>query len=326
MKVAITDLFPESWHPHVEAAVPAGWEYELAPEQSLETRSRMVLDADAVFCGSATPTPEMIAAASRLRFVQKLGAGFDNLDVELCKKKGIAVARLQGNNAVAVAEHAVMLMLAVYRGVLASDRRARTGGWGKDVARGRNREIRGKTVGIVGFGQIGRAVARRIVGFEASVVYHDVRRAPELETELGAEPVELDDLFRRSDIVTLHVPAFPETRGLVTRERLALMRPGGVLINCGRGDLVDEPALLDALRGGHLFGAGLDCFAKEGPGGSEAFWELENVVLSPHVAGVSNENFETMMSRAFANARRYLAGEGLPETDVVWMPPATARR
>lgn len=321
VKVAITDLFPAHWHPRVAESAPAGWEYELASDLSLPNRARMVVDADVVFCGSATPTDDMLEAASQLRFVQKLGAGYDNINVDLCRSLGVGIARLNGNNSVAVAEHAIMLMLAVYRRLISLDAQVRGGGWGKDLARAHNRELRGKTVGIVGLGRIGREVAKRLRGFEVEVQYFDVVRAPgEVEEELGVRFVQLDDLFRLSDVVTLHLPVFPETRGLVSRTLIDSMRPQSILVNCGRGELVDEPALVDALAEGRISGAGLDCVAEERPGGSRAFWEMDNVVLTPHIAGVSEENFVTMMQRAFTNAEAYLAGQNLPPDDVIWVP------
>jgi D-3-phosphoglycerate dehydrogenase len=321
VKVAITDLFPPNWHPAAAAAAPPGWTYELAPEQSLETRMAMVRDADVVFCGSATPNDEMLEAAVRLCFVQKLGAGFDNLNVELCKAKGVGVARLAGNNAVAVAEHTLALLLAVFRGVVDNDRWVREGGWGKQRARASNRELRGKTIGIVGLGRIGREVAKRVGAFDTEILYYDVRRAePEVERALGARFVELEELLAVADVVTLHSPASVDTQQMIDARRIAQMKPGAVLVNCGRGDLVDEAALVDALERGHLGGAGLDCVAQERPGGGDPYKHMSNVVLTPHVAGVSMENFATMMQRAFANAQRYVTGEPLSAEDVVWVP------
>jgi phosphoglycerate dehydrogenase-like enzyme len=321
VKIAITDVFPAHWHPLVEAAAPAEWHYELAVDGDLDKRMEMVRDADAVLCGSAPPTSEMFAAAKQLRFVQKLGAGFDNIDVELLKSRDIGVARLAGNNAVAVAEHTVLLMLATLRRLPYIDSRLRAGDWGKQLARAGNRELRGKVVGLVGLGQIGRQVVRRLAGFEVNTIYYDVNRAsPADEAELGVEYVSLDDLVRMSDIVSLHLPLFPETRELINADLLSRFKPGAVLVNCARGELVDEAALVAALRSGQLSGAGLDCFADESAGGSQAFWELTNTVLTGHHAGVSEENFATMMERAFSNTQSYLAGEPLPAADVIWVP------
>lgn len=321
--VALTDVFPVSWHPRVAEAAPTGWTYTLAPDTSLETRGRMVEAAHVVFAGVGTPTTEMLRTAPRLRLLQKLGAGYDNVDLDTCRDRGIAVARLPGNNAVSVAEHTILLMLSVYRHLVELDRWVRDGHWGKELARQKNRELRGKTVGIVGLGQIGSRVAERLAGFEVEILYHDAVRVPvEVEERLNATFVPLDALLGRSDVVTLHCPLTPETRHLIDEARIARMKPGSILVNCARGEIIDEAALADALGSGHLGGAGLDAVVEEGPGGAAAFHHLDNVVLTPHIAGASVDNFATMMDRAFANAQRYLNGDALPESDIVWVPPA----
>lgn len=319
--VALTDVFPAGLLPAIARAVPAGWRHEVARDPSEETRLRLIADADVLICGGAVTTDGMLQAATRLRFVQKTGAGYNNINVDLCKARGIGLARLPGNNAPAVAEHAVLLMLAVYRHLADCDRRVRAGDWFKEEPRATHRELRGKLVGIVGLGHIGREVARRVNAFDARVVYFDaVRQAPGVEAALAAEYLPLDELVRRADIVTVHVPLFPETRRLISRERIGMMKSDAVLINCARGDIVDEEALVEALRAGRLYGAGLDCFVAERAGGTRAFWDLRNVVLTPHIAGSSVENFGSMMERAFANAQRYLAGRPLPPDDVIWVP------
>jgi D-3-phosphoglycerate dehydrogenase len=321
IKVALTDVFPESIHPIVAEYVPEGWTYELALEPSEENRFRMLEDADFLFSGGAITTDEMLYAAKNLKFVQKTGAGFNNINLDVLKELGIGIANLPGNNAPAVAEHAVLLTLAVYRHLVQTDQLVRAGGWIGEEARGTHRELRGKVVGIVGFGHIGREVATRMRAFGTTIVYSDVRRAPaEVEAEFDAEYLSLEDLMRKADVVSLHTPLFPETRNLINRERIALMKPDAVLINCARGPIVEEPALIEALREGRIYGAGLDCQVAERPGGSKEFWDLPNVTLTPHIAGSALDSFYTMMQRCFANAQSYLAGRPLPAEDVIWLP------
>lgn len=321
IRVALTDVFPEVLYPVIAAAAPADWTFEVATEASEANRMRMISDADFLFCGGAVTTDEMLRRASRLRLVQKTGAGFNNINVELCKQLGIGLANLAGNNAPTVAEHTVLLMLAVYRHLTELDRRLRAGGWAREETRAIHRELRGKVVGLIGLGHIGQNVARRVRAFEAQVIYYDIRRQPpQVESELGAKYAALEDVIRRADIVSLHVPIFPETERMINAERIAMMKPDAVLINCARGALVDEQALVAALRAGHLYGAGLDCVAQEWENGTRAYWDLPNVVLSPHIAGSSVENFTSMMQRCFANARRYLAGDPLPASDLIYMP------
>ena len=306
--VVFTDVFPEALHPQIAAVAPTGWSYRVATDPSPEGMLRLTREADVIFSGATGTTDEILCAARRLTFVQKLGAGVDSINLELCRQRGIGVANLPGNNAVAAAEHAVMLMLAVYRHLAELDRVVRSGGWVGEERRAVHRELRGKTVGLVGFGNIGRAVAKRVRAFEADVIYHDLQPGAD---EATAVRVTLPELLERSDIVSLHLPLLPETTGIVDRRWLASMKPGSVLINCARGGLVNEADLVDALTSGRLYGAGLDCFAGEYAGGSAGLWSAPNLVLSPHVAGASVENFETMLSRAFGNARSYLAGEPL---------------
>jgi lactate dehydrogenase-like 2-hydroxyacid dehydrogenase len=274
-----------------------------------------------VFAGIGVPTTEMLRDAPRLRFLQKLGAGYDNVDLEMCRARQIGVARLPGNNAATVAEHTILLMLAVYRHLVDLDRWVRDGNWGKERGRERNRELRRKTVGIVGFGQIGVRVAERLAGFDVEILYYDAVRVPaELEERVRATYVELDDLLERADVVSLHCPLTSETRLLIDRSRISRMKPGSIIINTARGEVVDEAALADALRAGHLSGAGLDAVVNERPGGASKFHDLDNVVLTPHIAGESIDNFSAKMERAFANAQLYLQGKPLPELDVVWVP------
>jgi phosphoglycerate dehydrogenase-like enzyme len=197
----------------------------------------------------------------------------------------------------------------------------RQGEWSKQLARSSNRELRGKTVGLIGFGRIGREVARRLTGFEVSVVYHDpVAARPEDEQRLGVAPVALDELIGQSDIVCLHLPLTTESRHLLSADRIAAMKPGAILVNCSRGELVDEDALVKALESGHLGGAGLDCVTNERPGGFGPLANFENVTLTCHIAGVSEENFVSMMARAFSNAVAFSEGRPLPADDVVLTP------
>lgn len=325
--VALTDVLPDSWHPKVAEAVPEAWTYELAPDTSLETRQRMVERADIVFAGIGVPTTEMLRDAPRLRFLQKWGAGYDNVDLEMCRARQIGVARLPGNNAVTVAEHTLLLMLAVYRHLVELDRWVRDGNWSKERARQKNRELRRKTVGLIGFGQIGRRVAERLVGFDVDLLYYDAVRAPaELEQQVRATFVKLDDLLARADVVSLHCPLTSETRHLIDRPRIAMMKPGSIIINTARGEIIDEAALAEALRTGHLGGAGLDAVVNERPGGASIFHDVDNVVLTPHIAGESIDNFSAKMERAFANAQLYVQGKPLPESDIVWVPTPTHGR
>jgi phosphoglycerate dehydrogenase-like enzyme len=315
--VAVLDTF----HPHIkaaiEAAVPANWAVRFAAENALAARAAVLRDADVAFVMAAPMPKELLAEARRLRFIQKLGAGVDRIDLDVCRKQGIAVARLHAGNSIPVAEHTILLMLATYRQLPQIDRRTRSGIWSKEDARGMHRQLQHKTVGLVGFGAIGKEVAKRLRGFEVAILYYDPVRAPsDVEQNLDVKFADLDELVRSADIVSLHLPLLPQTAGIINAERIRAMKSGAVLINCARGGLVDEVALAGALKDGQLFGAGIDAFSTEPPVGSPLL-ELENTVVTSHLAGATLDNFSGIISRAVENARAVLRGDALPETDVV---------
>jgi phosphoglycerate dehydrogenase-like enzyme len=318
--VAILDKF----HPHIKeaiaAAAPADWALLFIEESTLAARAAVLRDADMAFVMAAPMPKELLAAARRLRFIQKLGAGVDRIDLEVCRSRGIGVARLHAGNSIPVAEHTVLLMLAVYRQLPQIDRRTRAGAWQKEDARGMHRQLQNKTVGLVGFGAIGRQVAQRLRGFEVTIIYYDpVRASRDVEQRLAVSYADLDALVRTADIVSLHLPLLPQTAGIIDAKRIRAMKPGAVLINCARGGLVDEAALVAALKDGRLFGAGIDAFASEPPVGSPLL-ELDNTVVTSHLAGATLDNFSGIIARAVENAKTVLRGDTLPETDVVIAP------
>jgi len=315
--VAILDKFHPNIKPVIEAAVPANWTVRFTAENALAARSAVLQDADIAFVMAAPMPKELLAKAQRLRFIQKLGAGVDRIDLDACRKQGIAVARLHAGNSIPVAEHTILLMLATYRQLPLIDRRTRSGSWSKEDARGLHRQLQHKTVGLVGFGAIGKEVAKRLRGFEITILYYDpVRASRDVEQSLDAKYVDLDNLVRTADIVSLHLPMMPQTAGIINAERIRAMKSGAVLINCARGGLVDETALAVALKDGHLFGAGIDAFSSEPPIGSQLL-ELENTVVTSHMAGATLDNFSGILARAVENAKAVLRGDALSKPDIV---------
>ncbi len=320
----ITLAVLDTFHPHIkaaiEAAVPANWAVRFIAENTLAARAGVLRDADIAFVMAGPVPKELLAEARKLRFIQKLGAGVDRIDLEVCRSRGVAVARLHAGNSIPVAEHTIMLMLATYRQLPQIDARTRAGIWSKEDARGLHRQLLNKTVGLVGFGAVGKEVAKRLRGFDVKIIYYDpFRVAPEVEQSLGLIYTDLDALVRTADIVSLHLPLLPQTAGIINAKRIAAMKPGAVLINCARGGLVDEAALAAALKDGHLFGAGIDAFSSEPPVGS-LLLELENTVVTSHLAGATLDNFAGLVARAVDNAKTVLRGGTLPETDVVVAP------
>jgi D-3-phosphoglycerate dehydrogenase len=250
----------------------------------------MVATIDAwVVRGATKVTRRLLEAAPQLRWVARAGAGLDNIDTAAASERGIGVLNVPGANAVAVAELVFGLLLALFRRIPEADAAVRRGAFDKV----QGRELRGKTLAIVGLGKIGGAVARRARAFEMEVIGFDPVVSSAQARELGIEPVTLEDLFPRADILTLHAPMLPETRGMVGAAQIARMPRGAVLVNAARGGLVDEAALVEALRSGALAGAALDVFAEEPPKGSPLL-SLPNVVLTPHIGAATVEAQEAV--------------------------------
>jgi phosphoglycerate dehydrogenase-like enzyme len=318
--VAVLDTFHPQIKAAIEAAVPTDWTLRFVDENSFVARVTLIRDADIVFVMAAPMPKEMLVEARRLRLIQKLGAGVDRIDLDFCRAHGIGVARLHAGNSVPVAEHTILLMLATYRQLPQIDRRTRAGTWSKEDARGSHRSLQHKEIGLVGFGAIGKEVARRLRGFDVRVLYYDPMRATaDVEQGLGVTYADLDALVREADIVSLHLPLMPQTANIIDTKRIAAMKPGAVLINCARGGLVDEAALAEALKAGRLFGAGIDAFAQEPPVGSPLL-ELDNTVVTSHLAGATLDNFAAVVARAVENAKAVLRGEPLPAGDVAVAP------
>ncbi len=256
----------------------------------------------------ATLSRRVIEGAPSLRLIQLLAAGYEKVDVTAASEQGVPVATNGGANAWAVAEHAIALMLALYKRLVPCDRSVRAGEWRK-AANGFNTfELAGKTVGIVGAGNIGQKVARRVHAFETHVIYYDARDVPELDA-LGARRVDLGELVATADVLTLHAPLLPSTRGLLGAAQFAAMKPGAILINTSRAELVDEGALVDALRSGRIAGAGIDVYTTEPVPANHPLLGLDNVVLTPHTAGHALEGWARRVGFAWENIRRADAGE-----------------
>lgn len=271
-------------------------------------------DADAIICDAAPVTARVLAHAPRLKVIAEYGIGYDNIDVAAATARGIWVANVPGFCVAEVADHTMALLLALSRRLFALDAAVRAGRWGATVA-GPMRRLSTQTLGLVGFGQIARAVAVRARAHGLRVLCWSPHTAPSAAAALGADRVELDDLFRQSDYVSLHVPATPATRRLVDARRLALLRPSACLINTGRGALVDQPALVAALAAGRLAGAALDVCDPEPPPPDSPLFRLPNVILTPHAAWLSDEALTDLQTRAASNVAAVLAG-GRPATPV----------
>jgi phosphoglycerate dehydrogenase-like enzyme len=253
---------------------------------------------------------EMINAAKRLRLVVHQGVGYhDTVDVAALLERKIPVAVTPNGTATTVSEHAVMLMLAACRRLPYADAELRQGRYHVNALRLQSQTVAGKTIGYIGMGRIGQATARRLLGWETSGIYVDPVALPaEQESALGLRRVDLQTLLATADIVTLHVPLTDETRSMINTETLARMKRGAVLVNSARGPVVDEDALIGALKSGHLGAAGLDVYRQEPVAAGHPLAQFANVVLTPHIAAATRDTFAAKMSGVFANISRFYSG------------------
>lgn len=258
-------------------------------------------------------TTELVRECPHLELVQAVTSGTDTFDVVALAEMGVVVANNGGGNSVAVAEHTIAMMVAVFRNLRAQFDATRAGEWAAQLAPRvwpNAFELSGRTVGIVGAGNIGRQLAERLQGWECGLGYHDIREVPpELAARLGMERMSLDALLGAADVVTLHLPLTAQTRGMIGARELGLLKPTAVLVNTCRGPVVDEAALVDALRAGTLAGAALDVLADEQDVAGNPLLDMDNVVVTPHTAGMALEALHKSVVFALTNAARVVAEE-----------------
>jgi len=265
-------------------------------------------DVDALMVWSEPVTPEVIAAAPQLKIVQRFGAGYDVLRdaFEPTRRRGIPCCNVEGVNKETVAEHGMLLILALARKLLEMHQHTLHARWPREL-RPDNPvfELAGKTLGIIGLGHTGSELARRARAFRMQILYNDVKTIdPAIVEPLEGISVEKDDLLRRSDVVSVNTDLNPTSRGLIGEREIGLMKPNAILVCCARGGIIDEPALCAALNAGRIAGAGLDVFLPEPIRGDNPMLKAKNVVLTPHVAGVTGESVSRSYEWAHENVRR----------------------
>jgi D-3-phosphoglycerate dehydrogenase / 2-oxoglutarate reductase len=320
MKIVVADSTTESAL-EVLNAQPS-WEVVYLPGSGTPGRSltEEIRDADALIVRSATKvTAELLAGAPRLRVVGRAGVGVDSVDLEASTQRGIVVMNTPGGNAVSVAEHTLALILALARRLPHADSSLKQGKWEKKKLLGI--EVRGKTLGLVGLGKVGMEVARLAQAFEMEVMAYDPFVASLVAGQHNVKLAPLEHVLKASDFISLHAALTPETRHLINARTLGLSRPGVRIINCARGELIDEKALLDALESGHVAGAGLDVFEIEPPR-DLALTAHPNVIATPHIAGSTEEAQEIVGLRIAEQVRDYLL-EGVAR-NAVNMPSLSA--
>ncbi len=305
-----TRFIPPDVLEFLTASAPPGFRWQpLDQSASAEERRQAFAVADYIFAYPGDPSRDELANAPNLKLFQLLSAGHDWLDLPLFRQMGIPVASNDGSNATSTAEHAVLLMLALLKQLPLHHATTMSGDWLAMSKTLQMRELRGKVVGLVGFGRIAQQVARRVRGFEATVRYtKPTRAAPAEEHAFEVEYQPFDQLLAESDIVSLHAPLNAATRGVIDVRALTQMRAGSWLINTARGALVDENAMVAALRSGHLAGAGLDAFVHEPLEPDSPLLRLANVVLTPHIAGVTRDAWTHRMAHAWGNVQRMESG------------------
>ncbi len=275
-----------------------------------DEKAKLVADADFLILFPGHVADSVLRAAKKAKLVQLVSVGFDQMNLPLCQELGIPVATNGGTNALDVAEHTIAMILALYRRFVEMDHNVRTNNWRGIDSGSTTYCIDGKTVGLIGFGQIGQRVARLLRAFGVAVIYYDAYPAkPEVEQEIGVERVALDELLRRADIVSLHVPLNESTEGLINEQSLSLMKPNAILVNTCRGPVVDEAALAAALQQGKIAGAALDVLVSEPPATDNPLLQLDNVLFTPHTAGVTRDTWARRGKFIFANLQRVWAGE-----------------
>jgi D-3-phosphoglycerate dehydrogenase len=301
LKIVVADDLPPS---ALDVLRAEGWNVDARTGRAPEQLASDVADAEAIVVRSATKvTAPLIQAAPKLRVIARAGTGVDNVDVPAASTRGIVVMNAPGANSISVAELAVALMLALARHVPAADAAMKQGKWEKKKFLGE--EVREKTLGLAGLGRIGQEVARRAASFDMRIIAHDPFISEDVAGDLGVELVSLDDLFARSDFLSLHMPSTPTTKNIVNAERLGKAKNGIRIINTARGDLIDETALADAIESGHVGGAALDVFQKE-PTVEYRLQMLPQVVATPHIAASTREGQELVGMETMAALRDFL--------------------
>lgn len=303
-KVVVSQALPAV----AQAMLTEHFDVVLPPEAGQKAFEKVAVDADAIVLRTnVTISKEFLEKTTNLAIISRTGAGADNVDYDACVAKGVLVCNLPGINNISVAEHAVALLLSLAKSLPLMDKSIReTDGW---QLRRKNlpREVYGKTVGVVGMGAIGSLTAQMCAGgFGMKVLaydpYADAARFPDYTfTE------DLEELFGKSDFVTLHLPSLPSTKHLVNAKMLRCMQPHGVIINCSRGDIIDTDALADALEKGTIGGAGLDVFEEEPLPPNHRLLQLPNLLATPHIAGLTKEAAANMSSEACRQVIEYFA-------------------
>ena len=322
-KVLVTDYVWPSVEPERAVLAQIGAELVVAPDGNEATLADLARGVDAILTCFAQVTDNVLRAAEKCVVVGRYGVGVDNIAVETATELGMAVTYVPDYCVEEVSDHVMGLLMTWNRRIAYFDRLVKTSGWGSLSLTMPITRLRGKTLGIVGFGRIGQAVCRKALAFGFEVLASDPFVPAETAENLGGKMVELPTLLRESDFITLHSPLIPETRNMIGAAELALMKPTAFLINCARGPLIDEDALYDALTNDRIGGVGLDVLVDAHPAQDHPLLALENAIITPHVAFFSEEAVLELEERAAGEVAAVLQGrmpENLVNKDVLAHP------
>jgi len=309
-KILLTNKYPEAPMELVRQALPEGFELLTLERVEKDELVKKVEDADYLLAsGRLRIDYEVLVAAKRLKMIQRTGVGTDTLDIEAIKASNIPVFVNRGINARSVAEHTMMMIFAVLRKLPPIHRATAGGIWKKQEFGVQCHELYGKTVGLIGMGSIGTFVAEMLRPFGVKIIYYKrTRLSPKVEKNLGLVYRSFEDLLKNADIISLHCSLNESTQGMINKEAIQLMKKGAILINTSRGQLINEEALVHGLEEGKIQGAGLDVFAQEPVAREHPLLQMENVVVTPHIGGVTKEAFAHMMKEAFENIADFEQG------------------
>ncbi|WP_165842216.1 2-hydroxyacid dehydrogenase [Paenibacillus xerothermodurans] len=304
-KVIYFDKVFEEFKQLLQEHTPPGFELWYWQEMDAGEREAKLALADYLLVATTKMDEAICAKAEKARYIQKTGIGVDNIDLEAAGKYGLPVSNTPGGNATGVAELTILLALALYRKIVQVNEATKNGRWLMWELRPSSYEMEGKTHGFIGFGNIGRETAKRSRAFGTELIYYDKYRAPEhVEAELGAAYCSMEEVLRRSDILSLHIPLLPETRGLIGTRELQMMKPTAILLNMARGGIVKEAELYQALQAGVIAGAGIDAWESEPTDPANPLLTLDNVIASPHIGAGTRDTLNKVLTLAFQNMVR----------------------
>ncbi len=295
----------------IQESLPQGFDMMMLPESSHASLVENVSKADYILAGGRLVIDkEVLEKAINLKMIQRSGVGLDSIDLNALKEKSIPLYVNRGINSDSVAEHTLLLILAVLKRLTTINDELHAGIWKKQANGVRNYELKGKAIGVIGMGEIGQKVVRMLQGFGVHIIYYDIYRLPqEKEHELNISYLPFDELLSKVDILSFHCALTDATRNMLGKAQISKMKPGAFVINTARGGLIDEKALAEALQSGHIAGAGLDVHAIEPIAEDDKFMNLPNVIMTPHIGGVTYDSFKGMMTEAMRNIQCFEQGD-----------------